>query len=171
MICIKDNPQGAEILTDYCANKLDPVRASELGTHLQECSECRELVEAQKTVWEMLEAWKPIEVSPDFDAKLYARIAREGTEPVWRQWFLRIFQPAEPNAFWKPFATVAAVGAVLSLALVVHAPFAANSVAIDPAPQAQVQSHTEKIDVDQVEQALDDIDMLAPVGQTPAGRM
>jgi anti-sigma factor RsiW len=169
MICIKDNPQGAEILTDYCANKLDPARASELATHLQECSECRELVEAQKNVWEMLEVWKPVEVSPDFDAKLYARIAQERTEPAWRQWFLRIFQPAEPSAFWKPLATVAAVGAVLSLALVFHAPFAGSHIASEPAPQ--VQAHSEKIDVDQVEQALDDIDMLAPVGQTPAGRM
>jgi hypothetical protein len=169
MICIKDHPQGAEILTDYCANKLDSLRASELATHLQACTECRELVEAQKTLWEMLEVWKPVEVSQDFDAKLYARIAQERAEPAWRRWFLRILQPAEPNAFWKPLATVAAVGAVLSLALVFHAPFAPSHIAGEPAPQ--VQMHSDKIDVDQVEQALDDIDMLAPVGQAPAGRM
>jgi anti-sigma factor RsiW len=171
MICIKDHPQGAEILTDYCANKLDPVRASQLASHLQQCAECRELVEAQKAVWEMLEVWKPIEVSTDFDAKLYARIAQERIEPTWKRWFLRIFQPAEPGAFWKPLATVAAFGAVLSLALVVRAPFAANHVAGAPAPQAQVQPHSDKIDVEQVEQALDDMDMLTPVGQSPAGRM
>lgn len=171
MICIKDNPQGAEILTDYCASKLDPVRASELETHFKQCAECRELVEAQKTVWEMLEVWKPVEVSPDFDAKLYARISQEHTEPVWKRWFLRIFQPAEPGVFWKPVAAVAAMGAVLSLALVVHAPFAAQHLAGDRTPQAQIQSHSDKIDVEQVEQALDDMDMLTPVGQSPAGRM
>jgi anti-sigma factor RsiW len=171
MICIKDNPKGAEILTDYCASKLDPGRASELGTHLEQCAECRELVEAQKTVWEMLEVWKPVEVSPDFDAKLYARIAQDNTEPAWKRWFLRILQPAEPGVFWKPVAAVAAMGAVLSLALVVHAPFAAHPVAGDAAPQAQVQSHSDKIDVEQVEQALDDLDMLTPVGQSPTGRM
>jgi hypothetical protein len=170
MICIKDDPQGAEILMDYCASKLDPARAAELETHFKQCAECRELVEAQKTVWEMLEVWKPIEVSPGFDAKLYARIAQERTEPVWKRWFLRIFQPAEPGLFWKPVAAVAAMGAVLSLALVVRAPFAAHPVA-GPAPQAQVQSHSDKIDVEQVEQALDDLDMLTPVGQSPTGRM
>jgi hypothetical protein len=168
MICIKDNPQGAEILLDYCAGKLDPVRTSEAGAHFRECHECGELVKAQNTVWEMLEEWKPIQVSADFDQKLYARIAQEQTEPAWRQWFLRIFRPATPPGFWKPAVSLAAAGAVLSLALLVHVPN--RTEAVVPAP-TQAQLRSDKIDVDQVEQALDDMDMLTPAGQAPSGRM
>jgi anti-sigma factor RsiW len=163
MICIKDNQQGAEILTDYCANKLDPARATELAAHVQECAECRELTEGQRAVWEMLDTWKPIEVSPDFDAKLYARIGRERTEPVWLQWSRRIFSPAVPRPFWKPAASLAAVAAVLLLA-VLRMPDSSVQVRSDPGNQAQLSS--QKIDVDQVEQALEDLDVLAPAGST-----
>jgi anti-sigma factor RsiW len=173
MICIKNHQQGAEILTDYCAGKLDPVRASELRTHLLGCSECRKLTEAQSAVWEMLDAaWKPIEVSPDFDAKLYARIAQERREPAWLNWCIeatrRIFRPATPRPFWKPVASLVAVGAVLSLA-VLRMPNSTGYVQSNPPLQVQVSS--EKIDVDQVEQALEDLDMLAPAGQAPSSKL
>lgn len=158
MMCIKDNQQGAEILTDYCAGTLDPVRAAELQAHLQECAECQNLAEAQRAVWEMLEVWKPIEVSPDFDAKLYARIAQERTEPAWRRWL-----------FWRPVAALAGVGAVLALALLVRMPDSTSHVQSDPSHQVQISS--EKIDVDQVEQALEDMDLLAPVGQAPSSKL
>jgi anti-sigma factor RsiW len=168
MICFEHNQQGAEILMDYCAGKLDPVRASELAAHLQECAECRKLADAQSAVWEMLEVWKPIEVSSDFDAKLYARIARELREPAWLRWSRRIFRPATPRPFWKPVASLAAVGAVLFLA-VMRMPDTTSHVPSDPSFKAQVSS--EKIDVDQVEQALEDLDMLAPVGQAPSSKL
>jgi anti-sigma factor RsiW len=156
MICIKDNQQGAEILTDYCAGNLDPVRASELGAHLQECAECRKLAAAQSAVWEMLEVWKPIEVSLDFDAKLYARIARERAEPAWLRW-------------WKPVVSMAAVAGVLFLA-VMRMPYS-TSHQVQSAPSFKAQVSSEKIDVDQVEQALEDLDMLAPVGQAPSSKL
>jgi anti-sigma factor RsiW len=167
MICIKDHQHGAEILTDYCAGTLDSVRASEFGMHLQECAECRKLAEAQSAVWEMLGTWKPDEASPDFDARLYARIARERTEPAWLQWTRRIFQPAMPRPFWKPIASVAALAVVLLLA-VHRMPDSTVRVPGDPVRQARVNSeklNSEKIDVDQVEQALEDLDVLAPAGQ------
>ena len=84
MDCIKNNKQGVEILTDYCAGSLNPKVAFEIDTHIQRCAECREMVEAQRTVWEMLDAWTPPEVSQNFDARLYARIAEERALPVWR---------------------------------------------------------------------------------------
>jgi hypothetical protein len=173
MICIKYNQQGAEILMDYCAGRLDPVWASELGTHLLECPECRKLAEAQSAAWEMLDIWKPIEVSPDFDAKLYARIAQEEREPAWLHWWIeelrRIFRPAAPRPFWKPMASLVAVAAVLALAVMVRMPDSTRHVQSDPSHQVLVSS--EKIDVDQVEQALEDLDMLAPVGQTPSSKL
>src|ERR1700689_1574894 len=139
MICIKDNQQGAEILTDYCAGRLDPARASEFGTHLQECAECRKLTEAQTEVWEMLDvALKPIEVSPDFDTRLYARIAQERREPAWRRGWRegtsQIFRPAAPRPLWKPVASLAAVAAVVFLA-VMRMPYSTGPVQNDPSRQ------------------------------------
>jgi anti-sigma factor RsiW len=161
MTCIKNNQQGAEILMDYCGGTLDPVRAAELKAHIQVCRECRSLAEAQSAVWEMLEAWKPVEVSPDFDAKLYARIAQEQAQPAWLQWTRRIFHPEGSRPFWKPLAPLVAAMAVLLLAVLVRMPDWNDRV---PNTPSSIQVHSERIDVDQVEQALEDLEMLAPVG-------
>jgi len=163
MTCIKNNSQGAEILMDYCAGTLDVNRAAELTAHIRDCAECRDLVEAQEAVWKTLDTWTPAEVSPDFDAQLYARIAREQAQPVWRQWWQRVLHPAGPRALWKPLMTLAAAGAVLSLALMIHDP----DVSAPPAEPSQVRANQRvdpRIDADQVEQALDDLDLLIPVG-------
>lgn len=165
MDCIAKSKQGAEILLDYAAGTLDASRSAELTSHIRQCSECRELVEAQNTVWEMLGAWKPAEVSPDFDAKLYARIAAEDRVPAWKQWLNRI---------WKPAVPLAAAAAVLSLALLLRVPDWGERIPETPAPQAQVapstpapaagqaQTRSGAIDADQVEQGLEDLDLLAP---------
>jgi anti-sigma-K factor RskA len=184
MDCIKNNKQGVEILTDYCAGILNPKVAFEIDSHIQQCAECREMVEAQRTVWEMLDAWTPPEVSPTFDARLYARIAEERTLPVWRQWLDRVFRPATPYQLWKPAVSLAAAGAVAALALLVlpggmtdKSPFthtAYKSTSAYKTPSAfkntTVQSApgSEEIDLDQVQQALDDMDLLAPVGSQSA---
>lgn len=166
MICIRDNKHGAEILTDYCAGTLDDARAAELINHIRQCGECRKLVEAQQSVWEALGDWTPPEVSPDFDARLYARIAAEPVRPAWRQWLNRLIHPAAPRPLWKPLLPLAAAAAVLSLALFIQDP----DVSTPPqksAPSAQVRSGKAdlRIDADQVEQALDDLELLAPAGQ------
>ena len=165
MTCIQNYKDGAEILADYCAGKLDAARTLEFKTHLTECSECRNLAEAQNTVWEMLDRWKPVEPSPDFDARLYARIARERAEPAWRQWWRRIFEPATPHMFSKPLAPLATAAIVLSLVGIARLP---EWYEHGPSPisAAQPQIRVDKIDVDQVEQALEDLDMLTPVAQS-----
>lgn len=157
MDCIANGKQGAEILLEFSAGTLDAARAAELTSHIRECPECAALVEAQSQVWQALDAWKPVQVSPDFDAKLYARIAREQT-PAWRRWL-----------HWRPALPLAAAAAALALLIRVpdwsdripanpSAP-AAQAVAPAPAPGA-VQPGA--IDADQVEQALEDLDLMAP---------
>jgi anti-sigma-K factor RskA len=182
MDCIKNNKQGVEILTDYCAGILDPKVAFEIDTHIAQCADCRELVEAQRTVWEMLDAWTPPEVSRNFDARLYARIAQERALPVWRQWFERVFRPATPYQLWKPAVSLAAAGAVAALALLVvpggltdRTPFTEPAPSAHKTPSAfknttvQVPAGSEDIDLDQVQQALDDMDLLTPVAsQSPS---
>lgn len=179
MDCIKNNKQGVEILTDYCAGTANPVVAAEIDAHLKHCADCRATLDAQRAVWEMLDAWSPVEVSPDFDTRLYARIAGDQSQPVWRRWWSRILQPATPYSWWKPAASLAAAGAVLLLALTVQTP---NQTALlqqgrvqqESVPQklaqqkstgAQSAASSDEIDLQQVQQALDDLDIVAPATQ------
>jgi anti-sigma factor RsiW len=151
MTCLQYHPQGAEILMDYSAGKLDATRSIELEAHIAECLACKKAVDGQRRLWETLDAWKPVEVSAGFDATLYNRIAAEEERPWWRR------------ALWKPLIPVAAAG-VLALTL----------IRIPPPPSAAVKTPaaaSERIDLQQVEQALDDMDMLTPVGQTPSRRL
>lgn len=154
MVCLKKSKEGAEILTDYCARTLDPVRKAEVDRHLEICGECRGMVEQQTRLWETLEQWRAPAVSAGFDARLYAGIAREEAAPSWRKWLRRMLEPAVPVAVWKPAASLVAACAVLAVALTVH-----------PAPQRHEtvpQVHAEQVDIEQVARALDDLDILTP---------
>jgi anti-sigma-K factor RskA len=172
MDCIKKSKQGAEILTDYCAGILDPAVAAAIDTHIEQCAECREMVEAQRVVWEMLDAWTPLEVSRNFDARLYARIADERASPAWRQWLGRVFRPATPYRLWKPAVSLAAAAAVLALALVVgvpdRTPFAHTPPSAFKSTTVQAAAGSEEVDLQQVQQALDDLELLTPIGQSPS---
>ena len=161
MICPSNQKgtNGAEILVDYCAQRLDPSRAVELEKHLEQCADCRRVVRAQSEVWDSMDLWTPASVSPDFDARLYARIARERTDPAWMQWYRRIFHPPIPFMMWKPALSLAAACAVLAAAFVIHVPAPGSSHPVI-AP--------EKIDIEQVERTLDDMDIVTPVAQSPA---
>jgi anti-sigma factor RsiW len=160
MICPKElGKEGAEILVDYCAQTLDPARAVEFERHMEACGDCRRLVQAQSDVWETLDQWTPEPVSPDFDARLYARIAQERSAPGWRQWWWRISRPLVPFRVWKPAVSLAAACAVLAVAFVVHVPGTGGGAS---------QVVPEKVDIEQVEKTLDDLDILTPVPQSPA---
>jgi len=153
MFCMMQSKRGAEILMDYCARHLDPASRAEIERHLENCNECRRVVEAQRELWETLDRWSPPEVSENFDTRLYARIAREEAEPAWQRWARRLLHPAAPLALWKPVASVAAACAVLAVALTVHPPDHKT-----PGPQV----HAESVDIEKVAKTLDDLDFLAP---------
>ena len=153
MICPTKTKAGAEILVDYCAHRLDPAQVVEFERHIEACPDCRRSVERQRQVWQTLESWAPAGLSPDFDARLYARIAREQAASRWRQFWLRMFRPAAPLPWWKPGVSLAAAGAVLALGLVIEIPNLGD---------AGSQMRSEKVDMDQVENTLDDLDMLTP---------
>jgi anti-sigma factor RsiW len=177
MDCIKNNKRGAEILMDYCAGTADPGAAAEIDAHTKTCAECRSMVEAQRAVWEMLDAWTPVEVSRDFDSRLYARIAGEQTAPAWRRWWSRLIEPATPHAWWKPMVSLAVAGAIVSMALIVRMPEQNGMVAqkgttavtqqIKAASTGNDGTAAEEIDLQQVQQALDDLDVVSPLNQAP----
>jgi anti-sigma factor RsiW len=140
MTCPTTNKQSTEILLEYCAGTLDPDRALEFEKHAAECAECGRQVASQRALWQTLDQWTLAEISPDFDARLYARIAREEAAPLWKKWFVRS---------WKPVLVTAAAGAAIVIALFVRQP--------------QPPSRTDMVDIDQVEHALEDLDMLTPL--------
>lgn len=164
MNCPTKRNEGAEILLDYCAQTLSPIETTEFENHLKECTECSRLVAAQKEVWTSLESWTPAELSSDFDARLYARIAQEQAEPSWKRWLGRIFHPPLPYAWWKSAIPLTAACAVLAIALCVRIPDAATR----PAP---TQVRADKVDILQVEQTLADLDILAPPAPAHTGSM
>jgi anti-sigma-K factor RskA len=139
MNCI-NNTKGLESVMDYCAGALDPAQTAAIEQHLRECAPCREIVEAQRSLWQTLDAWKPIEVSSDFDARLHARIAQEQSAPWWQL-----------ANYWKPALSIAALAGVLALIVVVRTPGTKP-----PAPAQQ------QINIQEVQQALDDLNLLSP---------
>jgi hypothetical protein len=110
-----------------CPNKHEP------GV---ECPDCRDFA----SVWKKLDEFPVPDVSPDFDARLYARIAAEETR---RPWWYRLL--------WPPVAPVA-IAAVAAVVLFVHVP---------GKPDVSKQSGT--ADIEQVAQAVDDLDLLTPI--------
>jgi hypothetical protein len=136
------------------------MQTAEFEIHLQQCADCSRLVEAQKEVWGALEAWTPVPVSVNFDARLYARIAKEQTAPAWQLWLGRIFQPPVPYPLWKSAVPLIAACAVLAVALSVRMPDSVDH-----------RLRADKVDIEQVEQTLEDFDILTPAVQAPAGSM
>ena len=109
-----------------------------------ECAECRGFA----AVSERLDEFAAPEVSPGFDARLYARIAREEARvslPSWRRWL------------WRPVAPLAAAAAVIALVLFLHVPGTP-----DAAKQAS-PTQSNKAEIEQVAQAVDDLDLLIPI--------
>ncbi len=146
MLCPQENESDAEVLIGYAAGTLRPQMQREFERHLSVCPKCRALEAAQKTVWDALDDWTPAPVSAAFDSRLYARVAREASLPWWR----RAFQPRASFAF-RSVMPVAAACAALTFAFLLKEPAATHSV-----PGAGRQ----KVSIEQVERALDDMDML-----------
>ena len=156
MTCFAKNDNGTEILLDYCSSTATPEIAAAVEAHAQTCAECRELIAAQRSVFESLDRFEAAEVSADFDQRLYARISEQEKQPFWEGWFNGI-------ALWKPALAGGLACAALALVLVMP------GMREVPHADSAKQSRIEHVDMDQVEQGLEDLDLLAP--QPAAGPM
>jgi len=138
MICLTKNDQGAELLTGYLAKTLDTAGMAEVDRHIQECADCRGLV----SVWEKLDEFAAPEVTADFDARLYARMAADDArQPWWRR------------LLWRPAVPLVAAGALVGLGLLM----------VPRTPNVATQPN--QMDIEQVAQAVDDLDLLTPIAQ------
>jgi len=146
---VGENPQ---VLIDYCAGAVPADVAAELERHLEQCPLCREFCRAQARVWSELDIWEPAAVSASFDACLRERLAQDGG----RRW----------KWIWKPAIPLAAVAAAILVVALWRGPAGA--------PASPITKKSESVDVEQVEKALEDIDMLkqlylAPRAETDSG--
>jgi anti-sigma-K factor RskA len=138
------------------AGALTPAEQETLERHIAECAECRRLADEQKVVWSALGAWTVPAVSEDFDQRLHARIAVEARRPWWkREWD----SLSHARFSWKPVLPVAAACVALFGVFLAHNPVSLGTSPTAPAAVIRMQD-AQKVDVDQVERALDDIDML-----------
>lgn len=152
MGCPVEDGTGAELIVAYGARKLDPEQESELERHLTLCPSCRELAQAQRAVWSALDAWPSIAVSPNFDELVFHRIANEQQRTPFTGW-LRRWLPARWS--WRPVVPVGAACAALIAAFLLKSPV------LQPLTPSENQP---KLQIEQVEHALDDMDMLKQLG-------
>ncbi len=147
MKCPMDAEGNAALLLDYAAGKLNADARSQMEQHIATCQACHEFAGGQQAVWQALDAWEPAEVSMDFDRRLYARIAQNVP------WWTRLMQPLNP-LFRHSVPIAAAAGLVIMAGLMMNRP-------VDkPAVPASQSAQVEALQPDQLQSALDDMEML-----------
>lgn len=157
MRCPLLSESSAELLLAYCARKLDPETVRVLERHMEQCPDCQVFSQQQRAVWEALDAWEALPVSPDFDERLYQRIeasARRGRGLALLPAWLRAPAP------------LAVASALLVAVLLLKAPRPAASPEFNQADWVEVEG---------VEKALEDIEMLRTLNlmarvETPVGQ-
>lgn len=153
MQCPLESSEVAISLLDYCARKLDPSKAAILEGHLSVCGSCREAVRSQRVVWEALEAWDGIEVPPRFNRQLYARIDGESQRSFASRWWSMVL------ARWSPVSLRSAVPAAIACCTVLAA-LCIQQPGASTLNLQEAQAKVERMDLEQVERTLQDLDML-----------
>ena len=149
MNCPLETRDNAQQLLDYCSRKLDPQTTAILERHITVCPACREFAVQQKAVWEALDAWDAGPVPVDFDRRLYTRI--DNDVPWWHAFFRPL------TLRWNVIASAAGVFVLLGAGLLLNRPTAIAP----PAPPEAAQVQPAAVQPEQVERALDAMDMLA----------
>ena len=135
-------------LLDYASGKLKAEMRAQIKQHMEACPACRQFAGGQQAVWQALEAWEPAAVSMDFDRRLYQRIERR---PV--SWWARLTQPLNP-LFRHAVPVAATAGVLLMAGLLMNRPAAI------PVTPVRESAQVEALQPEQVEHALDDMEML-----------
>jgi anti-sigma factor RsiW len=145
MNCPLEARQDSELLVAYTAGRLEAREATALEVHLEGCTRCQEFVNAQSKVWQSLEAWEAQPVSMDFDRRLFARIEQSPAS-----WWTRFTGQVMHNAM--PIA--AAAGVMILAGVMLERPSAT------PVAPPQESAQVEPFAPEQVQSALDDMEML-----------
>jgi hypothetical protein len=153
MNCPLQSEESAAVLLDYCAGAGTPAPNRELARHLNACERCRNFCEQQAHVWNALDGWRAPAVTPGFDRRLSDRMRET---PFWGRMFDRVRQRS-----MRPALPVA----VAVLVLVAGALLRQSHTGLSGARPALVGV----ADAEQVERALDDVDMLGQLDAAADG--
>jgi hypothetical protein len=148
MNCPLQTRENAHLLLDYCAHKLEPDSMSVLERHIAVCSVCRDFANGQRYVWQALDTWEAAPVSPDFDKRLYRRI--EARVSWW-------------DLLLRPFTTVTlrrGLSAAAMTCLLLVAGILLERPTVSPAPVTTDVVQVDTVQPEQVERALDAMEML-----------
>lgn len=147
MRCPLETGKAPEILLEYPAGTLDPAVQAALEQHVAVCLDCQAAIQGQLAVWKALDAWEPAPVTMDFNRRLWQRI----DEAEARSWFdLKRYSMS-----WKP--VLPAVAAVL---LVIGVTILQRPHERLPLQSVSAPDGVTLTEVDQVEAALDDLQLL-----------
>lgn len=149
MDCPLQSESTAQVLLEYIAGRLNATSAADLERHLEICPECMRFRTEQTALWEALDSWETMPVSADFNRRLWQRIETSKTTP-WR----RVIAPIGSLA-WKPAFPLAAAVLIMAAGFVLEQP--GTQITPPGVPDAADVSIS---DADQVERALDDIQLL-----------
>ena len=139
---------GNSELLAYSEEKLDAARTAILKRHVEECASCREFVEGQRAVWRALDAWEPPAISADFDQRLYRMLNEPEPAGWWQRWL-------SPVLAHKTIPLAAAACLILVVGLVMRPGGQSNE-----RPRVARGQQVQVLQADQVEHALDDLEML-----------
>ncbi len=139
-----------EVLLDYTAGRLDAAELAAFESHAESCARCGDLRAAQSAVWVNLDAWKPEPVSSGFNRELWRKIDAEAAQPAWNERLLASL------GLWKRIAPIAVAAALVVTAFVWN-----DSPRNGHSPtQKKAAIVVSASDADQLERALDDIQLL-----------
>jgi anti-sigma factor RsiW len=134
-------------LLAFSARQLEPPDAAKLQKHLESCSACREFVEKQQAVWEALDLWDAPPIAADFDRRLYQRLEQK------ESWQDRWLGPLRMLLVRQGLPIAAAACLIVVAGLVSQRP-------ADVARPRTAQAAVENLQPDQVDHALDDLQLL-----------
>lgn len=144
-----------EVLLDYTAGRLDREQTTMFEQHAETCARCGELRTAQAAVWRSLDEWTPAPVSAGFNRELWRRIDSDTGTP-WRERFAEAMR----LSFWKPALPLALATALVVTAFVFdHSPRSTQNATAKSTATLVVTVG----DADQLDRALDDIQLLREV--------
>jgi anti-sigma factor RsiW len=158
MDCPIKTQENTDWLVDFVAGRLRGERAAQLARHVETCGDCADFVASQQMVWSALDQWEPEPVSLDFDRRLYRSIEAARPAAGLQGMLRRLFGPLQP--LWRPVVPLAAACLLIIAGVMMRAPQAV----IAPVDSAV---RVEKIEPEQVERTLDDMQMLRELAVTP----
>jgi hypothetical protein len=144
-----ENREGEELLVNYVSGALDTQAAAAFDQHMLTCAACRQFAHGQKAVWKALDLFEPAAISADFDRRLYQRIEKVS-------WWDRIGAALRSPMLTHWGLPITAAAAALLVAGVVW-----ERPSVAPAkPKAPLSAEVQTLQADQVQHALDDVEML-----------